>query len=315
MTKCKVLIIGAGAVGLSIAAKISENADVSVVCRKRHSDSIAKNGLLMDGIWGEKTVCNINCITEKNPAKNDDYDFIFLTSKSTDTEKLCDEYKGLMSGKPVVSIQNGIGNEEIISGFTDIVLGATITTNFQATGDGRVNVNSESGSMKIGFFPDDSLINYNANEILDNIIEILTKSGIPVEKSSNIKSAIWEKSLLNIAVNPLTAILSVNTGELLDENLKEIVSEIIYEAFEVIKAEKISVKWNDAEDYLSYLFEYLLPAFYTSYTSMYQDLKLNRMTEIDFINGAIVKRGKDHGIITPYNSFVSGLVRYKQKKS
>ena len=91
----KVLILGAGAVGLTLAAKLSSVCDVHAVCRQRHADRIKGSGFKMTGIWGEAT-CTFSC-SEDVP--EDNYDYIFITSKSTATESICEQFSDIIKGR------------------------------------------------------------------------------------------------------------------------------------------------------------------------------------------------------------------------
>jgi len=116
------LILGAGAVGLSLAGKLADVASVHVACRPRHAEAIRQQGLDMKGIWGDRTVAGISCIAGADEALPSP-DYVFITAKGTDTLAICEEYSGVIRNRPVISLQNGIGNEEIIASFTSIVRG------------------------------------------------------------------------------------------------------------------------------------------------------------------------------------------------
>lgn len=314
--KPEILIIGAGAVGLSIAGKLSETSEVSVVCRKRHADAILKKGLSLKGVWGEKRISNLKCFISAEDLKKTElkFDFIFITSKSSDTSTICDQYSDFLKESITVSIQNGIGNEDILKKYSKKVIGATITTNFHSDEYGSVTVQSESEPMKLGFYPDNSNAGINEITTLKKLTDLINKSGISAEISEDIRSSIWEKSLLNIAVNPVTAIFSIPVGKTLDVNLRAVISELIKEAFCVMSVENIKIRWKNSEDYLEYLFDYLIPSFSEVYTSMYQDIEIKRPTEIDFINGAVVKLGRKNNIKTPFNSCICSLLKYRENK-
>ncbi|MBO7388406.1 MAG: ketopantoate reductase family protein, partial [Methanomicrobium sp.] len=270
----RVLVLGAGAVGLSFAGKISEVCEVYVVCRERHSAAIKKRGLFMEGVWGERRVTGMSvfssfaelsaAIAAKEAgdkqcgscgnrdtdgtcgnAERFGFDYIFITSKSSDTGDICREYSSLFAGAVLVSLQNGIGNEEILQSYAAeinavaqnpadrpdtcgkgslrapcAVFGATITTNFRSPADGCVMVMSESEPLKIGVYPGNRTADAGSLRRLSEIVSLISRSGIKVESAENIRSAIWEKSLLNIAVNPLTALFQTRVGSVSDENLR-----------------------------------------------------------------------------------------------
>ncbi|MDK2826885.1 MAG: 2-dehydropantoate 2-reductase, partial [Methanolobus sp.] len=222
----KVLILGAGAVGLTLAAKLSSVCDVHAVCRQRHADKIKSDGFKMTGIWGEAT-CKFSCSED---APEDNYDYIFITSKSTATESICEQFADIIKGREVVSMQNGIGNEEIIAGYTDKVIGGTIITGFEWAGDAQIHVSVETGPMNLGRFPsglDDSVL---------KLVELVKSAGIQVNGTENIMSSVWSKVLYNSALNPLGAVMGVPYGKLENSHAWSIIENIVQEAFKVTEA-------------------------------------------------------------------------------
>ena len=305
-TRPVVLILGAGAVGLSLAGKLAKVASVYAACRPRHAEAIRQRGLDMKGIWGEGSVYDISCIAgagEALPAP----DFVLITAKGTDTLAICEEYAPVLRDRPVISLQNGIGNEEIISSFTSMVIGGTITTNFAIEGPGTVKVLRESGPVSLGLWSAGP-----GSEILDRLIALLRSAGIPVEASSDIRAGKWTKALLNIAVNPLTALLGKPVGTVENGYLREIVTALIEETFAVMDAEDIHLAWKTAGEYLNYLYTVQIPDFAPVYTSMYYDLREGKRTEIELLNGYVALLGKRHSIPTPYNHCIANLVRFRE---
>jgi 2-dehydropantoate 2-reductase len=307
----RLLILGAGAVGLALAGALSARAEVHAVCREYHAAAIQRNGLIMEGVWGDCRAGNIVYHT-KNAGFFPDFDYVFITAQAYDTGAICAEYSDLIRGRPVISIQNGIGNEETIANFTRTVIGGTVTTNFTLLGSGHVFVQSQSAPMKLGIFSTGEGV--TKERVLRGLIGLIADAGIRVEESYDIRADIWVKSLLNITVNPLGAILGVCVGESTDVDLWKIVSGVVREAFAVAAAEGVALPWKSAEDYLMYLHDVLVPDFAAVYTSMYYDFKNRRRTEIDVLNGYIVRKGLEHEISTPYNSCITSFVRYLQKQ-
>lgn len=300
-----ILILGAGAVGLSLAGRLRSAATVYAACRPVHAGAIRERGLVMEGIWGNGTVGGIIPVAGpwEVPAA---VDFVIITAKGTDTRTICEEYAGIVRGRPVASLQNGIGNEEIIAEYTDIVIGGTVTTNFSIVGPGHVRVSSESAPMQLGVWSG----NGDTAAALERLIGVIRSAGIAVEASSDIRAGKWTKALLNIAVNPLCAILRAPVGAAADSEIREIIAGLIRETFAVASAEGVCVPWATADDYLAYLFGVQVPDFAAVYPSMYYDLQRGRRTEIDLLNGYIARLGERHGIETPYNRCIAGLIRY-----
>ncbi|WP_319508255.1 ketopantoate reductase family protein [uncultured Methanolobus sp.] len=298
----KVLILGAGAVGLSLAAKLSSVCDVHAVCRQRHADRIKDAGFKMTGLWGESTY-RFSC-SEDVP--DDDYDYIVISSKSTATGSICEQFSNVIKGKEVVSMQNGLGNEEIIARYTDKVIGGTIITGFEWSGDAQVNVSVETGPMNLGRFPS------GLDKGVLQLVELVKTAGIQVTGTENIMSSVWSKVLYNSALNPLGAVMGVPYGKLENKHAWNIIVNVVKEAFMVAEAEGVVLPWKSADEYLNYLHDFQLPNTAEHHSSMLQDISSGRKTEIDFLNGAIVIRAKELGIDTPYNTFISEQIRFME---
>lgn len=304
-----ILILGAGAVGLSLAGKLSGVATVYAACRRVHASAIMERGLVMEGVWGDRTVRGIDCVMGPEDLP-DSIDFVIITSKGTDTRTVCEEYAGVIQGRPTATLQNGIGNEEIIAEYTGTVIGGTVTTNFSVCGPGHVRVLSESAPMRLGIWSGGE----DATRALDRLITLIRSASIPVEVEQDIRAGKWAKALLNIAVNPISALLRAPVGVAADPNLREIISGLIRETFAVAGAEGVRLPWATPEDYLAYLFGVQVPDFATVYPSMYYDLQQGHRTEIDLLNGYIAIAGERHGFETPYNRCITGLVRSAEKQ-
>jgi len=299
----KILILGAGAVGLSVAAKLSRVADVHAVCRKATAEAIRERGFSMTGIWGEADYRFSAAETVPEGAR---YDYIFITSKSGDTNAICRQFLAHIRETDTVSLQNGIGNEEIISRYTDRVIGGMIITGFEWRGDAAVHVSVEAGPMKLGRFPG------GTDSRVDDLVALVAKSGIRVEGSAAIRADLWGKTLYNCALNPLGAIMGVPYGNLADPAAWRIIEHIVREAFSVVEAEGLRLPWATPGEYLAFLKDVQLPATALHHSSMLQDLSRGRKTEIGFINGAVVEKGRLHSIPTPYNSCIVDLIHFRE---
>ena len=312
--KCpSVIVLGAGAVGLSFAAVLSAHSDVSVVCREKHAEAIKKEGLRFSGIWGEGLIQGIKCYTSPNISQGEKFDYAVITAKGTDTENICSEYSEVLRNTPAVSFQNGIGNEDIIARYSPTVIGGTVSTNFGFVADGHVIINSQSDPVKAGIYPDKKSINKNKRDIFNSFFSLADRCGIDIKESGDIRSEIWSKSLLNIAVNPLAAILKAPIKKLGDDDLKEVIAGMIEETFLVAEEEGIVLPWDEHGSYTNYLRNYQLNAFGNVYPSMYYDIISGKKTEIDLLNGYIARTGMKYGIETPYNTCITDLIHCFEK--
>ena len=146
---------------------------------------------------------------------------MIITAKSRDTEEICRQFQDRIAGKEVLSLQNGIGNEEIIARYTDRVIGGMIITGFEWRGDGRVHVSVEAGPIKLGRFPD------GFDDGVAGILACFTAAGLNAEGADAIRADLWGKTLYNCALNPLGAIMGVPYGKLSDPALTAAVTTAI----------------------------------------------------------------------------------------
>ncbi len=299
----RVAVLGAGAVGLTIAAKLSQVCDVHAVSRVKHVNAINKRGFILTGIWGEET---FGFSSSDGIPVGETYDYVIITSKSTDTRQICEKFQDVIADTEVLSLQNGIGNEEIISEYTSRVIGGIIITGFEWRGDAMVNVSVEAGPVKLGRFSGG--LDHNVRVLVD----LFKEAGLNVSKTENIRGDIWGKTLYNCALNPLGAIMGVSYGELVNPYAWYIIEDVVHEVFLVAGSEGIRLQWDSPDEYLTFLHDVQVPSTALHHSSMYQDLKLGRRTEIDFINGAVVSIGSEHNILTPVNRTLCDLIRFRE---
>jgi 2-dehydropantoate 2-reductase len=299
----KVLILGAGAVGLALAAKLSKVCEVRAVARDRYASAIGSGGFLLSGLWGEG---RYDFPVGSSVPPGERYDYAIVTAKSGGTEALCREHGWALGGAETVSLQNGVGNEEILARYAEKVIGGMIITGFEWRSDSAVHVSVEAGPIKLGRFPQ------GLDAPVERLVELFRGAGLDAIGSAAIRAELWAKTLYNCALNPLGALNGVPYGRLTEPSAWRVIEGIVLEGFSVIEAEGLSLAWAGSEDYLAYLREVQIPATAEHHSSMLQDLARGRPTEIDFLNGAIVARGAAHGIATPVNSCIVDLVRFRE---
>jgi 2-dehydropantoate 2-reductase len=300
----KILVLGAGAVGLGIAAKLSTVADVVAIAREQYAKEVTDHGLHLTGAWGEG-LFRFRCLAK--PPTREQFDYVLITVKSHDTERICQQYADLLRDHPVVSLQNGIGNEEIIGGFTEHVIGGVVMTGFLRKGPCAVDISANAGETILGKFPD------GVDEQVRDLVHLFARAGIHVRASGDIKNDLWSKNLISSVLNPLSAILGVPYGDLLSGPARRVISSITNEYYAVAGAEGLTLAWKNPEEFLTYLKNDLIPVMHNHFSSMQQDLEFGRTTEIEFLNGQVIKAGERHGISTPYNSCITELVRFRQE--
>ncbi|RTZ59456.1 MAG: 2-dehydropantoate 2-reductase [Gammaproteobacteria bacterium] len=307
----RILIFGLGAIGGIFAGFLKRAGhEVYAIGRKRIISTVREKGLKIIGIWGEHRV-NLNGVyesVEELPLK--DFDLVILSVKSYDTQEALKHLKGL-NFKYLLLAQNGYGNYEKAKEvfppnkliLARVIFGARITpeVEFEVTvcGDDVV-IGNPDGAIE--------------EQTLKEIAQIIDSAGVPTRYSPDVYKYLWDKILYNCALNPLGALLETNYGTLANmEETKTLMEQITEEIFKVAKAKKIELFWENPDDYKKFFFEKLIPPTAGHYPSMLWDIKSGKRTEIDALNGAIVRLGKEVGVSTPVNEVITKLVKAKEK--
>jgi len=196
----------------------------------------------------------------------------------------------------VLTLQNGIGNQEILAqvlGSQRVALGVA-TYGANLTGPGIVQPAGE-GVITLGSHPR-----------LPQLVDLLRSAGFVVETSEDTGSLIWGKLVINAGINPLTALLDVPNGALLTlPEARSLLSSTAREATAVAAAQGVNLPYADPAATV----ENIARKTASNYSSMLQDLRRGAPTEIDAINGAIVQIGEQQGVPTPINRSLWQLVR------
>ena len=310
----QILIAGAGAMG-SVVGGFMAQAGHSVVLsgRKDHLDCITKHGLRISGIWGNHQVKeNLKCITKSTDIPDLSFDVIFITVKSYDTATVIHDVQSLMDTHTLVcSYQNGLGNGEIIAGQIgwERTIGARAIFGVKIIESGHVEVTVIAQPTALGCLrpgPDIERIQALSVNMHD--------AGIPTVYTDSLETLIWAKVAYNSALNPLSALLDVPYGAVGEsDETRSVVSEVIHELYSVGWACGVSLKPGSPAEFLELFYKILLPPTATHYASMREDLLRKRRTEIDALNGAIVRLGEKHTIQCPVNRLLTRLIRAREK--
>ena len=146
---------------------------------------------------------------------------------------------------------------------------------------------------------------WNNMELAEKIGEVFTESGIYTIVDDNIMRAVWSKVFVNATMNPLTAIFDMPNGFISDDPYAwKLSQEIVREIVHVAEAEGIEFDVAETDESVRFSCEIA----YNGFTSMYQDIKKKVKTEVDYINGAIVRLGEKHGIDTPCNRHITEII-------
>ena len=309
-----VLVVGAGAIGSVFGGFLAKAGHrVSLVGRPRHMAAIAERGLEIRGIWGEHTVTSLITFVSTTDVLPQSFDIILISTKSYDTEEAVRQVYPLVSPDSlVISLQNGLGNLEMISELAGPTrtLGGRVIFGVELHNPGQVEVTVYQDKGRVG-----SPTGAVPQQGDGRVARAFTEAGIPSEPTAEITKYIWGKVLYNCCLNPLSAILECNYGELREhEETRRIMSEVIAEVFAVAGCKGVALFWQSPQEYERLLLDMLIPDTYAHHSSMLQDIIQGRRTEIDAMNGAIAKLGREMGLETPTNLLLTRLVKAKERR-
>jgi len=207
---------------------------------------------------------------------------------------------------PVVLCNNGWGSAEKFARWLpeEQIFNATITTGFRRAGWTRVEITVHGDQIHIG-----SLFGQPATRVAP-LCAAIDGGGIPCGPSTAIEQDLWAKLLYNCALNPLAALLGVPYGAIGDDPFNRAILEgVVREIFDVLEATGRRTRWPSSDAYLDFFFRELLPPTREHESSMLQDLRAERPTEIDALSGAVVALAEQAGVAAPINEALAVLVR------
>ncbi len=296
-----VLVVGSGAIGCLFGALLREAGHrvIMLDIDPARAEKIARDGIRLTGISGERTV---EVEATNRVGDSADCDLAIIATKSYDTEAAVGAIvDALKRSTPVLTLQNGLGNVEALCKAVgaDRTIGGITAQGATMVGDGSI-VHAGKGKTVIGT---------PSNELTDSLRlarDVLDSAGFEPQTSGDLEGTIWNKLIINVGINALTAITRLKNGELLEhEGTREIMSKVVAEAVAVAGARGIKIA---AENPLAQV-EEVCRLTAKNISSMLQDILASRRTEITAINGAIVKLGAEAGVPTPINTTLTALIR------
>jgi len=300
----KTVIIGAGAMGSLFGGLLSlSGQEVWLVdVWKEHVNAICSKGLAIEEKGTTRTI-SVKATTDVRSIGKADFVLYFV--KTYNTEKAVSDSLALEKEDTLfLTLQNGLGNEEMICQKIDrkkVILGitgqgATLLGpgSIRHAGWGKTYVGELDGKM---------------TDRTNQIVQMFCKAGIETDASSHIHDLVWEKLFVNVGINALAAILGLKNGQLLDhpETLR-LLETLVSEAVEVARKKGVRIEANPVERVKA-----VIEATRENRCSMGQDLDRKQRTEIDAINGAVVREADRLGIPVPYNQMITDLIKVIEK--
>lgn len=306
----KILIFGAGGVGSVVGGFLARMGhEVSLLGRARHLDTIQKEGLWITGIWGDYRVKAFRLYENVGEIKEQksNFDLIILTVKSYDTEEAVRGLEGLMQGgTTLLSLQNGLGNIEAILKRIQpeqFLAGRVIFGVETAPGIAKVTVTADP-PVAIGALP-----GVQPKLSAESVAHLFNLAKIQTRAVPDILTVLWSKVIYNCALNGICSLHQMPYGKILErEDTKNDMKEIVRECYRVGLRKGIKLQPSDAEAYIDLLIGTLIPRTASHRPSMLQDIQKGKRIDIQALNGAICRLGKEYGVLTPVNQKILDLV-------
>lgn len=308
----KVLIIGAGAIGIAIGASLeSQKTEVDFLARGTTLAAIQKSGVGRTGLFGDYSCPaeNVRAFGTYQELPEHAYDYIIISAKTMANPEISASLwnaRGCMKpSAKLVIMQNGWGNDVPYLEYfpKEQVYNARVITGFQRTSPNISNITVHTAPVLLG-----SLHGCD-NQCMVPLQQALLASGIPTEVTDEVGKYLWAKMLYNTTLNPLGAILGVNYGRLMEsDSSRAIMDLLIEETFVVMKAAGYSTNWDTAEEYKAVFYGKLIPDTYHHRASTLQDIEKKQKTEIDTLNGRIAGLAKEHHISVPTHEMIVRLI-------
>jgi 2-dehydropantoate 2-reductase len=297
----KIVVVGSGAMGSLFAAFLTRSKEELWLLdkNKERAAKINASGISLEGVSGSwqakvKATADIEDVGKA--------DLALICVKAFDTKSAVEQIKPLLDqNTKILTLQNGIGNVEIISeiaGEEKVIAGITSqgatlieTGKIRHAGSGETIIGSIDGKTPVE---------------LRQIREIFNKVGFETKMSRDIKSLIWSKLIINVGINALTAITRLPNGKLTEyEGTRRILRDAVTEAARIAKRKRIKLIFDDPLAKV----EAVCEGTSDNLSSMLQDVLRKKRTEIDFINGVIVRLGQEMGISVPTNKLLLDLIK------
>lgn len=298
----KIAVIGPGAMGCLVSGFLKHKTREDVWLYDKFAEragQIRNNSLKIES--GNNTL-QVKMNVTADAKEIGVSDLVIICVKSYSTEDACKDIKPMVGENTLVAtLQNGIGNVQILNDYFGAEKVVAGVTNHGATllGIGHVR-HAGKGDTIIG------KADGGLSRAMKEISAVLEKAGFDTKISKDINSVIWSKLIINVGINALTAITRLNNGRLTEyEESRALLRSAVQEAAKIVKRKRIKLAYDDPIQKV----ESVCKATGTNISSMLQDVLNKKKTEIDFINGAIVRQGKSLGIPAPVNEVLTNLVK------
>jgi 2-dehydropantoate 2-reductase len=295
----RIAIVGCGAVGSLFAANLAQLDDVEVWAfdaSRPHVDAINAHGLRLSGAGDVVGRVRATVDAAELPA----CDFGIVATKAMHTGAAIAATAQAFAGGCVATVQNGLGNEETIAAHVERVIRGTTFPAGKIVEPGHVQWDVK-GDTTLGPYGD------TPYEEVERLAEACTRAGMPTAAVQDARGPQWRKVIFNASTNPIGALTGLTHGRVCERpDLRALVSGLVDEGKAVAAAQGIVLD-ADPEALIDHAAKPEVA--YDHKASMLQDVEARRPTEIDYLNGGIVRFGREHGVPTPLNDAIWALVK------
>ena len=299
----KIAILGAGALGCAFGASLTEGGHETWLLDRSpvHVETMRRDGLRVDDANGSRRVA-VRATMEASDVGV--ADLVVVLVKSFHTDAAMRGARTLVGpDTAVLSLQNGLGHEDILADIVgrERVLAGKTYVGGVLRGPGHIESGVAGKATYIGE------LDGRLTPRVQAIAEAFEAAGLTTAISDNIVGTMWDKLLVNVATGALAGITRLTYGQLYDEPLLEATAlAAVSEAIAAARAAGVTLSMTDPKQAWSLAREGLPAAFKTS---MLQSLEKRSITEVDFINGSVVRWGERFGVPTPVNATLVACVK------
>jgi 2-dehydropantoate 2-reductase len=297
----RVAVVGCGAVGSLFAANLSLLDDVEVWAydlAQEHVDTINRDGLRLSGAGDVLGRPRATADASELPP----CDFGIVATKCLHTEAAIAATAHAFADGSVATVQNGVGNEEVLAGHVDRVIRGTTFPAGRIVEPGHVQWDVQGDTTFGPFEPKPAPLHE-----IERLSDACTRAGMPTHAVADARGAQWRKVIFNASTNPVGALTQLTHGRVCERPaLRALVSQLVDEGKAVAAAQGITLD-ADPEQLIDHAAKREVA--YDHKASMLQDVLARRQTEVDWLNGGIVRFGEQHGVETPMNRAIWALVK------
>ena len=289
----KIAVMGAGAVGCYYGAVLARAGHaVTLIGRPVHVETVNREGLFLDSKAFQGRV-PMSASTDAAAVAGSD--LVLFCVKSTDTLSAAGAIAPhLGAGTVVLSLQNGVDNvERLQAALPQEVIAAVVYVATEMSGPGRVKHNGR-GDLVIG-----------ASKASQALAEVFSKAGVPMKISDNVVGELWTKLIVNCAHNAISAIARQPYGRMVEgAGVPAVMHDVVQECLAVALAAGVTVPGDATRSVPD-----IARAMPEQFSSTAQDLMRGKPSEIDHLNGYVVRKGAALGVATPVNRTLHALVK------